>query len=92
MNALPELRAAARRLTDSRGTFATQLPGVMLIRGDVPSAPTPVLYSPRVCVGIEELEALAVGDTLFNYGPGEALVASVTLPVPVTLLERSVRR
>lgn len=81
MNALLELRDTAGRLTEPRGTFTTALPGVMLIRGDVPSAPTPFMYSPRVCIGIEGLKELAVGERLFTYGPGEALVASLTLPV-----------
>ncbi|PZR04866.1 MAG: AraC family transcriptional regulator CmrA [Archangium gephyra] len=81
MNALLELRAVTRRLTEHRGTFATALPGVILIRGDAPSAPTPVLYAPRVCIGIEGLKELAVGERLVTYGPGEELVASLTLPV-----------
>ncbi len=52
MDALRELRTLALRLTDGQGVFPTALPGVTLIRADALSAPTPVLYTPRVCVGI----------------------------------------
>ena len=39
------------------------------------------MYTPRLCIGIEGNKELAVGDTLFTYGAGDELVASVALPV-----------
>lgn len=59
----------------------TALAGITLIRGDVPSAPTPVLYTPRLYIGIEGDKELAVGDTPVRYGDGEELVASLAIPV-----------
>lgn len=81
VDALPLLRELTRRHTPHEGIFQTALTGVTLIRGDSPSAPTPLLYTPRLCIGIEGDKELAVGDTLVHYGPGEELVASLALPV-----------
>jgi AraC-like DNA-binding protein len=79
--ALEELRSLVLAACGGPGVHATALPGVTLIHADSPSLPIPLLYTPRLCIGIEGTKELALGDRMFTYGAGEELVASIDLPV-----------
>jgi AraC-like DNA-binding protein len=78
---LEELRSLARRLCTQPVVTETALRGVSLIHTDTQLPPTPLLYTPRLCIGIAGDKALAVGDRIFTYGAGDELVASVAVPV-----------
>jgi AraC-like DNA-binding protein len=78
---LAELRALVLAACDGPGIHPTALPGVTLIHADAPSLPIPLLYTPRLCIGIAGAKELALGNRVFAYGAGEELVASIDLPV-----------
>jgi AraC-like DNA-binding protein len=78
---LEELRSLVLAACPAPGVHATAIQGVSLIHADAPSLPIPLLYTPRLCVGIEGTKELALGERVFHYGPGDELIASVALPV-----------
>ncbi len=81
LTALSEMRAIALRLAPSAGIHPTAIAGISLVRGDCPSAPTPLVYGPRLCIGIQGEKQLALGDEILSYGAGTSFVVSVDLPV-----------
>ncbi len=81
MHTLAELRAEARRILPREGVLDTALRGLTLMRAEALPLPTPLVYTPRLCIGIEGTKEIAVGDELIEYGPGEELVVSVAVPI-----------
>lgn len=76
-----ELSSRAAVLAPNFGVTSTSLPGVNIVRWGVESPPTALLYTPRICVGLEGLKEVVCGDRRSLCGPGDELVVSVALPV-----------
>lgn len=63
------------------GVNATLIPGVNILRYSAPSAPTPTVYEPCLCVVAQGEKRAMLEDEVFFYTPSQYLVASVDLPV-----------
>ena len=75
-----ELAALATRLTPAEGVHGSAIPGLMLIRADLPTMPTPSLYDPSLCIVVQGRKRALVGDEVFYYDALNYLTVSVTFP------------
>ncbi|MFJ3284104.1 AraC family transcriptional regulator N-terminal domain-containing protein [Streptomyces sp. NPDC086669] len=76
---LTELRALLAR--HARPDTTTAIEGVHVARVDRSGPPAPETSGTILAVIAQGAKRLALGDRVFEYGPGEYLVASVDLPV-----------
>jgi len=81
------LKAALQAYVDARGggdgVFLTPMDRVVVMRNSrspLPEHAQHVLYTPALCVVVQGAKQIAVGDDVFNYSEGSALVVSVELP------------
>lgn len=65
----------------ARDGQATALPGVRICRFDHPVAPAAAMSGTSLAVVAQGTKRLALGDRMYDYGPGQYLVTSVDLPV-----------
>jgi AraC-like DNA-binding protein len=65
------------------------IPGLMLMRNDLPYANGCGLYEPCVALIVQGAKRVMLGEEPLVYGPDRYLIASVDLPVSATLLEAS---
>ncbi|HRE43475.1 MAG TPA: AraC family transcriptional regulator [Terricaulis sp.] len=81
------LKAALRAYVDSRGggdgLYLTPMDRVVVMRNS--KSPPPehakhVLYTPALCVVAQGAKQISVGEDVFHYAEGSALVVSVELP------------
>jgi AraC-like DNA-binding protein len=76
---LDELRDLVAR--HARADEATPIPGVLLSATDRPGEPRASTTGTVMAVIAQGAKRLAVGDRVYDYGPGQYLVASVDLPI-----------
>ncbi|MFF5040873.1 AraC family transcriptional regulator [Streptomyces nigra] len=79
MDLLEELRTLLARHV--RPDWTTAIEDVHIARVDRSEPPVPEMTGTVLAVIAQGVKRLALGDRLFEYGPGEYLVASVDLPV-----------
>lgn len=88
--ALHELTARIARLVSvGAGLHATALPTLRLSRIDNPTACTPALYEPRLCVVVQGRKIAFLGERSYHYDPLHYLVVSMTLPMLGQVIEAS---
>lgn len=74
---------AVRRYTDAQTLpppYATDVPGLWLLRADQEKYPAHIIFKPALCVVVQGQKWTTFGDQRFDYGPGQALVVSVEMP------------
>ncbi|MCC8246745.1 AraC family transcriptional regulator [Saccharothrix luteola] len=76
---LDELRALLAR--HAGPDWTTAIDGVLISRVDRPDPPAPSMSGTVLAVIAQGAKRLALGDRIYEYGPGQYLVASVDLPV-----------
>ncbi|TDC79271.1 AraC family transcriptional regulator [Streptomyces hainanensis] len=76
---LEELRALLAR--HARPDWTTAVDGVLVSRVDRADPPAPSTSGTVLAVIAQGAKRLALGDRVYEYGPGQYLVASVDLPV-----------
>jgi AraC-like DNA-binding protein len=59
----------------------TSIQGVQLCAADRPSEPRASASGTAVAIIVQGAKRLAIGDRVYDYGPGQYLIASVDLPV-----------
>lgn len=81
------LKAALEEFVDGRGggdrVFFTPIPDVVVMRTSqtvLPEDSQHMLYTPALCVVAQGAKQIRVGDDVFDYQEGNALVVSVELP------------
>lgn len=64
------------------GVFLTPMDGVTIMRNSrtAPQHGQPLLYTPSLCVVVQGAKQMALGDDVFDYEEGAALVVSIELP------------
>ena len=78
-----ELAALVSRhtaLSREQTPFKTSIPGVTLVRASRGRHPRHVLHQPALCVVAQGAKRTVFGDTPFDYGAGQALIVSTTIP------------
>ncbi|MER5261965.1 AraC family transcriptional regulator [Actinosynnema sp. NPDC002837] len=76
---LEELRALLTR--HAGPDWTTAIDGVLISKVDRPDPPAPSMSGTVLAVIAQGAKRLALGDRIYEYGPGQYLVASVDLPV-----------
>ncbi|MFJ6682758.1 AraC family transcriptional regulator [Streptomyces werraensis] len=76
---LDELRALLAR--HARPDWTTAIDGVFISKVDRSDPPAPSMSGTVLAVIAQGAKRLALGDRVYEYGPGQYLVASVDLPV-----------
>lgn len=76
---LEELRTLLAR--HARPDWTTAVDGVLISKVDRPDRPEPSMSGTLLAVIAQGAKRLALGERVFEYGPGQYLVASVDLPV-----------
>lgn len=66
--------------SEREGAFQTAAPGLVLTRTETPVLPTYLLYKPVLAVVLQGAKQVAVGDSLFHYAAGQALLVGVDIP------------
>lgn len=81
------LKTALEDFIATRGggdrAFLTPIDGVVIMRtskATLPERPQPMLYKPALCVVAQGAKQIRLGDEVFDYTEGSALVVSVELP------------
>ena len=79
VNAIDELRALIAR--HARPDETTAIDGVLLSAAGRPGEPKASTSGTVMAVIAQGSKRLAIGDRVYDYGPGQYLVASVDLPI-----------
>jgi AraC-like DNA-binding protein len=79
VDVIDELRALIAR--HARPHEATAIDGVLLSAADQPGEPRASTSGTVMAVIAQGAKRLAIGDRVYDYGPGQYLVASVDLPI-----------
>jgi len=79
MEVIAELRALIAR--HARPDEKTAIDGVLLSAAEMPGEPRASTTGTVMAVIAQGAKRLAIGDRVFDYGPGQYLVASVDLPI-----------
>ncbi len=82
---LEEFRALVAR--HARSDWTTAIDGVFLSKVDRPDPPAPFMSGTVLGLIAQGAKRLALGDRVYEYGPGRYLIASVDLPVTGQLLQ-----
>jgi AraC-like DNA-binding protein len=77
---LDELRALITRHAAGRYR-QTRLPGVVVMESHAPTEPLSAVAQPSLAIVAQGVKRTALGDQIFDYGPGQYLVISLDLPV-----------
>lgn len=72
----------------ARSDMTTQIPGIMLARHDVTALEKSMSGTVMALVA-QGTKRIALGDRVYEYGPGQYLVASIDLPVTGQFLDAS---
>lgn len=67
------------RHTPQPGVFETVVPGLSLIRADVPGMPMPTVYEPSLCIIAQGAKTVSHGARILHYDHAHCLVACVDL-------------
>lgn len=89
---LAELSARIARLTPDDGIHATAIDALSLVRISTPTACTPVVYEPRLCIVAQGSKVATLDGQTYHYNPLNYLVVSVTLPVFGQVVEATPER
>ncbi|GAA1881273.1 AraC family transcriptional regulator [Asanoa iriomotensis] len=73
----------------ARPDLRTAIDGVQIMRADRPFPPAPATYGKVLVVIGQGTKRCGLGDRVYDYGPGQYLVASVELPVTSHFIEAS---
>jgi AraC-like DNA-binding protein len=78
---LEEASRRAPRTGNGRPVAAEPMPGLRLLRQDLPSPLEASLYQPVLCLILQGRKEVTVGAQALAFGPGECLLVSNDLPV-----------
>lgn len=88
--ALHELRDLVRRHATESITEA--LPGVLLLRADAPTAATPVVYEPMLCLMAQGAKRVTLGNRVLVYGEATSMIVTLAMPVTGAVVQASADR
>lgn len=85
------LSRAIERHTGSDGSHATRIPELTLFRLTTPTAATPLLYQPSLCVIADGQKRVTLGDEAFIYDASSFMLVSADLAMTGEVLRASPR-
>jgi AraC-like DNA-binding protein len=75
--------------TGSNGTHATAIPSLFFSRYSNLTGPSYGVYKPSLCIVVQGMKEVLLGQERYTYGPANYLVASVNLPITGQVTEAS---
>lgn len=69
------------RVTGANGDYATSVTGLTLHRKSAPGAPMPCIYGFGIGVIAQGRKQVMLGEKVYDYSPGDAMLTTVDLPV-----------
>jgi AraC-like DNA-binding protein len=84
---LDELRALLAR--HAQPDLRTPIKDVLIFKADRPYPPAPTTYGKILALVAQGIKQFALGNHIYEYGPGQYIVASVDLPVTSNFIEAS---
>lgn len=75
------LASEISRVTHVNGDFATSVTGLTLHRKGAPGAPMPCIYGFGIGVIAQGRKQVMLGEEVYDYSPGDAMLTTVDLPV-----------
>src|SRR5580693_2027049 len=88
-NLLKELASKIAFFVGSRETLITDVPGLLLSRRTVPTAPASATYEPSLAVVAQGRKQANLGGTNFIFDKSRYLLTSLDLPVICNVIEAS---
>ncbi|MBS4197024.1 AraC family transcriptional regulator [Lederbergia citri] len=76
-----ELARLIERYSGQDGVYSTDIPSLFFIRESNVSEPKHIVQKPSLCIVVQGVKEVVLGQERFIYGPGNYLVSSVDLPV-----------
>jgi AraC-like DNA-binding protein len=87
--ALEALGQSIAQWTDNEGLLGTAISGLSLSRRDAPTEPMSYMYEPSVCVIVQGVKRVLLGDDTYVLDVHHFLITSVDLPTVVQILHAS---
>ena len=69
--------------------LVSPMPGFMLLRSQKPSQHEATVYDPSICLILQGRKETSIGDKIINFGAGESLIVSHSVPVVARITEAS---
>jgi AraC-like DNA-binding protein len=89
MQQIESITQIALRHCNQQSMFQTAIPSVSLFYSPVPTDPLPTFYDPSVCLITQGNKQVRFGETDFQYGAGDYLVAGFDVPIIGTVTNAS---
>lgn len=86
------LRKGIARWTERGDQLVTAIPGLSLYRRNEPTVPTSVLYEPSLCMAVQGVKRVLLGDDTYVYDAHQFLITSVDLPTVTQVIDASPAR
>lgn len=77
------------RLTENGELHTTAVAGLSLFRRDEPTGPISGMYEPGICMAVQGVKRVILGEDTFVYDAHHYLITSVHLPTIVQIIEAS---
>lgn len=74
-----EMAQIITRHAQAQGMEQSAIPGLWLIRADMPSVPVPTVYDPSLCIIVQGAKTVAIGGRSLYYDASRYLIASLDL-------------
>jgi len=87
METLAEIAALIARHTPADGMHRTLLDRLTLVRSSTPTMPMPNVYRPLLCLVVQGIKQVELGDRLFTYAPARYAIVTQDLPVTGRIIE-----
>lgn len=84
------LIALIDKFSNGDGVHSTAMPGLKCLKTSAPSMKMPVVYEPCLCLIVQGVKEVMLGDEIYRYAPSEFLVASVDLPATGQVIQASI--
>jgi AraC-like DNA-binding protein len=80
-NTIEMLAREISRVTRTNGDYVTSVPGLTLHRRSAPASPMPCIYGFGLGVIAQGSKQVMLGEEVYEYKPGDAMLTTVDLPV-----------
>lgn len=88
-SALEAFAESIVRWTEKGDQLVTAIPGLSLFRRDAPTPPASYMYERSICLIVQGIKRVLLGDDVYVYDPYHFLITSVDLPVICQVIEAS---
>ncbi len=89
---LKELLEQVKSIKWNEGFNETLIPGLKVIKTTKTNDKTPSIQRPSICLVLQGVKKVIVGDQVLSYAPGEFIVASIEVPVTGLVTDASAQK